>query len=278
MFLKLLKHDFKAVFRYWWLLLPSLPVLCALLGISLRFMTFTAQGSESFAVALLVILVGLFMLFAFILVAASALVTPILSLIRFYKHFYTDEGYLTFTLPVKRSTLFLSKLVNALIFDSMYVALMTGSVSLLILIVEPRAFSEICRLLFASFPAEIGVWVFVFLLEGLLLSIASDLFSNLLLYFCITVGALIVKKAKLVAGLAIYYGVYAGLSTVLRFVFAFSPYSLAMYVQMLEGMSIHEVLASIAILLLIVIAVILTLAFTLFSMTVGRIERKLNLP
>ena len=43
------------------------------------------------------------------------LVSGFLLLYRFYTSTFTDEGYLTFTLPVKRSTILLSKTVNAVI-------------------------------------------------------------------------------------------------------------------------------------------------------------------
>ena len=136
MFKKLLKHDFKAVFRYWWLLLPTLPIVFTALGLALRFLIkSTESGLGGFPI--IEILLFLFVIFAVILLSASTLVTPILSLIRFYKHFFTDEGYLTFTLPVRRSTLLLSKLVNALIFDAMYAVLMILGAFIVLLIAPP---------------------------------------------------------------------------------------------------------------------------------------------
>ena len=41
-------------------------------------------------------------------IIASAVVTELLVFVRFYKNFFTDEGYLTFTLPVSRKDLLLS--------------------------------------------------------------------------------------------------------------------------------------------------------------------------
>ena len=276
---KLLKYDFKAVFRYWWMLLPTLPVLSILLGLAIRFlMSEEYLEGDTLLASLLVMAAVLFLFFGIILVSASALVTPILSLIRFYKHLYTDEGYLTFTLPVKRSTLLLSKVLNATIFNAMYVLLFSISVSLAILIVSPSAFAELLSML-SPLPAGIGGWVALFVLEGLLLLLALDLFSTLLLYLCVTIGALVVKKAKLVAGLAIYYGVTVLLSSASQLLSSLAlPLLSAVLVEKFYDISIHGLLGLIALLLFIAIAAVATLALTLWSMTLGRIERKLNLP
>lgn len=278
MFRKLLKHDFKAVFRYWWLLLPTLPVLAFLLGLAVRYMAAYEQfANESIVFSLLMLLSVLFIVFAMILISASALVSPILSLVRFYKHFYTDEGYLTFTLPVKRSTLLLSKVVNAMIFDTMYVLLMGISATILILVIDPSIFPELIRFFFGGMPFEIGGWVALFVFEGVLLLLVADLFSNLLLFLCVTIGALIVKRAKLVVGLAIYYGVNVVLNTVIQiFMYLVIPTSTVLVAQFAD-MSLHGFLGICALFLFILIAAASTLALTLYSMTLGRMEKKLNL-
>lgn len=285
MFRKLLKHDFKAVFRYWWLLLPSVPILMLLVGFSIRFInrsSYAAAGdTESFLSAILMILLTIFLIFAIILISASALVTPILCLIRFYKHFFTDEGYLTFTLPVKRSTLLLSKVVNAMIFNVMYVILMVVGVFLAFLAVEPKIISSFFQgvtLIIREIPIEFSGWLFLYLFEGILLLFAMNLFSTMLLYFSVTIGALIVKKAKLVVGLAIYYGVNWALSGVTQVLtYAVLPASINEIGNLLLGMSGHAIFGSFAFIFLVSTACAFTLSFTLYSMTLGRLERNLNL-
>ena len=289
MFGKLLKHDFKAVFRYWWMLLPSVPAVCIGLGLAFRFLYTYESPQRGFP--LLELLVMLFMIFAIIALSASVLVTPILSLVRFYKHLYTDEGYLTFTLPVRRSALLMSKLVNALIFDAMYACLLGLSVSAAVLIAVPgdvisaffRGVSDLFRYssdLFRYYPDlwQYSFWSILFILELILLAIAVDLFTNLLLYFSVTIGALIVKKAKLVVGLAIYYGTNTVLSWVTNILsYVILPFTLSEIVILAGGMSPHAALGILALMLLIGIAIVATLAFTLYSLTLGRLQRSLNL-
>lgn len=275
MFGKLLKHDFKAVFRYWWLLLPAVPVLSVAIGLAIRLLLTTELAVGEYPI--IEILLILFISFAFVALAASTLVTPILSLVRFYKHFYTDEGYLTFTLPVRRRTLFLSKIVNASIFNAMYFLLMVFSVSAALVCALP---SDILADFFSAFGKMLdglkllGAWNVVYFVEWIALFVAIDLFATLLLYLCVTIGALVVRKAKLVVGLAIYYGVNTAISSVLQILTSIVlPLTSGELVVMLEKMPP----LALALVLLIFIAAVATLAFTLFSMTLGRLEKKLNL-
>ncbi len=275
MFGKLLKHDFKAVFRYWWLLLPAVPVLSVAIGLAIRLLLTTELAVGEYPI--IEILLILFISFAFVALAASTLVTPILSLVRFYKHFYTDEGYLTFTLPVRRRTLFLSKIVNASIFNAMYLLLMVFSVSAALVCALP---SDILADFFSAFGKMLdglkllGAWNVVYFVEWIALFVAIDLFATLLLYLCVTIGALVVRKAKLVVGLAIYYGVNTAISSVLQILTSIVlPLTSGELVVMLEKMTP----LALALVLLVFIAAVATLAFTLFSMTLGRLEKKLNL-
>lgn len=275
MFGKLLKHDFKAVFRYWWLLLPAVPVLSVAIGLAIRLLLTTELAVGEYPI--IHILLILFISFAFVALAASTMVTPILSLVRFYKHFYTDEGYLTFTLPVRRRTLFLSKIVNASIFNAMYLLLMVFSVSAAVVCAVP---SDILADFFLAFGKMLeglkllGAWNVIYFAEWIALFVAIDLFATLLLYLCVTIGALVVRKAKLVVGLAIYYGVNTAISSVLQILTSIVlPLTSGELVVMLEKMTP----LAFALVLLIFIAAVATLAFTLFSMTLGRLEKKLNL-
>ena len=208
---------------------------------------------------------------------ASVVAICILAYMRFYKNLFTDEGYLTFTLPVRRSTLLLSKLVNALIFDAMYAVLMILGAFIVLLIAPPTpVLPDMFRVLAMTW--QLGAWNVLYILEWIVLFVLLDLFSNLLLYLCVTVGALIVKKAKLVVGLVLYYGVYTVLSTVLQVLTSIVlPLSAGELVTLIDGLSQTALLGAIALVLLLLIGVVATLAFTLWSMTLGRLERKLNL-
>ena len=63
-----------------------------------------------------------FLLCSVLSLFTACAVTLIFVFIRYYKNFFTDEGYLTFTLPVKRSTLLNAKTVNAMIWGLLLIA------------------------------------------------------------------------------------------------------------------------------------------------------------
>ena len=114
MFKKLLKYDMKATWRVWWILIPSLFGLSTLFALSLRIITETAEQENPHVFTILLSLLSmLFMSIAYIGFFGSIVMTEVLVFVRFYKNLFTDEGYLTFTLPVSRPTILLSKTVNA---------------------------------------------------------------------------------------------------------------------------------------------------------------------
>ena len=57
------------------------------------------------------LILGLTATFGIILLTCAAFTTAIIIAVRFYKNTYSDEGYLTHTLPVKRGTLLLAKVI-----------------------------------------------------------------------------------------------------------------------------------------------------------------------
>ena len=103
---KLLKYDFKSVFKYWWIAAVISLAISAAGGFAI-----TALRSER-ELPTVVDVTAVTMLFVVALgFSAFALLSGILVFVRFYKNFFSDEGYLTFTLPVKRSQLLNSKLI-----------------------------------------------------------------------------------------------------------------------------------------------------------------------
>lgn len=133
---------------------------------------------------------------------------------RFYKSRFTDEGYLTFTLPVTHHQLLLSSAVNSILGVLMVILACFLAVVLvlgLLLLAYPQ------EILWADVAVAISdVWHA--LLEGLeghgsqvalllwsaLVSAVSQL---LLLMLAVTIGALIAKKHKILAAIGVYYGI-----------------------------------------------------------------------
>ena len=99
---KLLKYDFKYIFKIWLALSVLSVPMSAFGGFCLPM---SIQGSEFDGFFIFGTIISFFVIFG------AALIPFVMSLYRFYLNLYTDEGYLTFTLPVKKSDLLLSKFI-----------------------------------------------------------------------------------------------------------------------------------------------------------------------
>lgn len=271
---KLLKYDFKSVFKYWWIAALSCFALSFVGGGCITVLNTERQLPQ---------LVYPFTIIGLILVILSFVVFSILSVIlvfaRFYKNFFTDEGYLTFTLPVKRSQLLNSKLIM-----SVTTILITGAVCIInILVMLCIGFSE--EVFSKTFwqPImeglntvidEVGIYLIVYLLEALVLIVLSVTFTSLFLFCCITIASIITKKAKVITAIGIYYVANGIFSFVVQMFYLFGITSLADWLSNLPAGSEYGVIALILLGLICFFGVFCALLYTL---QYWMIDRKLNL-
>jgi hypothetical protein len=156
--------------------------------------------------------IGMFMLSAAYMAAVG-----ILLVYRFYKRLYSDEGYLTFTLPATTHQILLSSLVSNAIWALMAVAVEVICIGLLFYPmirmtlglageVMEFAWKEAFSVMGESFNESYVVAYILALLSGAVSSLVLPLLS-------ITIGSLVAKKHKLLAGIGVYLGLNAVLST-----------------------------------------------------------------
>ncbi|MCI8293457.1 MAG: hypothetical protein HFH53_08010 [Hespellia sp.] len=180
---KLLKYDIKSTFAYFGIIHGVLLVFCIFgrFFITERFDFVNAAPAE---VSTLLLFGGLF----FLLFLITPFATYLILAIRFYRNLFTDEGYLTLTIPATRTQLLWSKLIFAAltsILDTLLVAL-----GLLILTYTPNTVAA--YLPYASdFAIEMGMSLSQFLQMLFAIAIISSIFNGVSLYFCITVGQLL---------------------------------------------------------------------------------------
>lgn len=284
---KLLRYDIAAIKKFFWIGVTvslSASIVGALL---LRFFIYASEVEENVALMLLSLVAFLISIVAVIAVFFSFAFTAILVFVRFYRHFFTDEGYLTFTLPVKRSTLLLSKTLSAVILLSAHFLVTALSIFLYILLAAPIAtggglidlslFTALGEL-FSALWLQCGGWLPVFLLEALLAIFLLLCFSILLVQLCITFSTLIFKKAKLALSLLFYYGVSSVVSLVGQFGFALFGGILSESVSiLLQEASGNRIFSAYALLALVMLAVLATVSLLVYSLTQYLIDRKLNL-
>lgn len=290
MFRKVLKYDFRAVGRLWWILALSVTWISILGAFVLRFMiSYFANDMAEFNLIVEMMVIGgiIFLVGSFIAIGASGLLSQLLVYYRFYKNFFTDEGYLTFTLPVSRKTLLLAKTVNAFIWSVFSGALIFLCIGIFILIAPPSEYaSQFYRMFFSGFLADafsfildgVGAWIIIYAIEAILIFCAYSVFTISLIHLCITIGAIVAKKYKLLAGVGIYYVANMVISTVSQIVMIFgSSIFGAIYDEFIAEASTAAKHGFTTFTMLLVLIAISALAFVTYTVTRKKLECKLNL-
>ncbi len=282
---KALKYDVRSIMRIFCIIALSTVAISVVGTFGFRFGAPLIMREELLPYILGVISV-LFYGISKISVYVSAAFIVILIYYRFYKNFFTDEGYLTFTLPVKRKTLLLSKLINVGIFTvlQLVVSGICFAVDALFAVApENGAFvntewiDEIILFFRVIFGGS-GAWAVAYVVEILLLIIMSSFFSISLMFFCITFGSVIAKRAKILAAIGLYYGINLVLSVLSVFaLIIFLPPIVDGISMLSEGVSANLVNLVITIVVLVVVAIVATIAFLMYFVTQGCIERRINL-
>ncbi len=210
MFAKLLKHDFRST----WGLLGLLSVIslgAGVLGIILaRILEATEPEGVWAVIGVLTFVAVVFYLMAYSVAAMFVLLG------RFYKSRFTDEGYLTFTLPVTTHQVLLSSFVNCSL-GVLFSGIVTVFSFAFMVFFGEADFDgqriELIGMMFDYLPELLdvaGVGNILLFLLVLLAGFAGELMTIML---AITAGALLAKKHKMLMGVAVYYGLHMVMST-----------------------------------------------------------------
>lgn len=281
MFSKLLKYDFKSIWKIWWIAALSVLGMSVVGGIGLTDIIINADNIDYFPFGIFGVMMTYMVFIAF------GIITTVLLFIRFFKNFFTDEGYLTFTLPVKRSTLYWSKTVNAFIWYCFTGAIIILSL-LIVFFISPspeEPYSNLALYLFynvkeilISLYSDIGAWLYIYAALILAFILLSNLLSVMLIELCITVGAMLVKKAKVLVAIGLMYGVSGFISIfsmILTFGFPNWTYTLTtVFASAVVG---DEALGFMALGLVFLCLAVAAICAILSNVTLTCLERKLNL-
>ena len=260
MFTKLLKHEINSVKNTMFLLCGG-GLGSGVLGCLL---TWLLTKSALDANTILSVIAAMFMMGTLLILLICCAAMPIILWVRFYKSKFTDEGYLTFTLPVTTHQILLSSLLNILIW--MAVSVVTGLLGLVLILLPALAEVDLSS-------AFVGIQLIIpdrfglYLVTIIFCLLCATAYSVVIPPMCITIGAQVTKKYKLLAGFGIYYA----LSAVISFL------SGILNVVYTLGLS---VLGEDAVLLTILIPFVIQLCFAVggYFIMHRSIENKLNLP
>lgn len=304
MFKKCLKYDLQAL-RKIWLIAAAVMLPVSLLGGLGSFLyingmvnvTAFESAGEMTALQVLTILSMLMGMFAMMIVIYAIAIfsgsTTIMLAIRYYTHFFTDQGYLTFTLPVKRSTQFWSKTVSGMLYllgtaiVNAFTALCIFAGFAISLLANPEVSAELGFAdLFAGVTAGNILSVLYTIVAIILLSlviVAIQFISLMAEYLLITLAATLFRNHKLLSVILAYFG-FGALLTAAYFVGYFFIVFYFMLLVMFLVFGMMELIAipilcwlAIYALLLIASAALVTIGLTFANLTVNRLERKLNL-
>ncbi len=210
---KLFGYDFKAIGR------PACLIHLIVLGVTLLAMIAgfagywmseldpTSMTEALQAVAALGVVSG------FVALACLVPATFIVVIQRFYANFYTDQGYLTFTLPTRASTLLWSKILAGSLW--LLISIVVATQGALVLTVSMNGLVE-----GYDFYDSVPYWILNVeslgiggagevptVIFGSLSSIASLASLLLLAYAALTLGATWARQHKVACGIALFIGI-----------------------------------------------------------------------
>lgn len=202
----------KKLFKYEWVFFWKVPAAINIFLVIVTIIGVISLASPFWELDIwgIDILLGLAIFFYILAIAACSIRVTIYVAVRYYKNIYTDEGYLTNTLPVTARQIVLSKLFTSLIWT-----LLTGfvvSASVLSLVYTAfyssdlkfwydfmRDFPDFLQM----FREEMGISFSLFLVLLCIQTVLSSAFAILKMYTAIALGQLFAKHK--VAGAFLWY-------------------------------------------------------------------------
>lgn len=284
MFIKGLKHEFRAVAR---IVMPMLIVLLIasmlmsllliLDGRAFHFSDVLNESTGSTAQKLFSILYVLFEVLLgvglYFLLFASILAVSVMLIYRFYVSFFTDEGYLTFTLPLTVTQHLWIKLLSMLIWNTLSV--IAALIGIVIIVGGAEiGYGGIASILyegigifaesFSMIGSEFGFGI-PHIIFGVLYYIVSYAMQSITTYFAICLGCMLVKKYRLLAAIISIFlinSLVSGITSTISMVLTLTSYA-----------------PDFVFLIVMVISVVLVAAATIATYlgTKYILERKLNL-
>ena len=270
---KLLKYDLKAVLKYWWIAALSSVALSFAGGWSIS--VFVNEKELPIALYVVATIVAIAVVLG---ISMFFFVTAIFIYTRFYKNFFTDEGYLTFTLPVKRTQLLNSKLITSIITSSLTGLIVVIDFFIAIFIGTADLVSKDDLLLiwdeFSHIPTDNMIYLVIFVIEALLLLLLCEILAALFVFSCITVASIITKKAKIITAIGIYYVANSVSSSLLSIFWLFGVGSIGYWMDSIPENYVFPVFALLLFMCILFMGILCT-AF--YSLQYWMLDRKLNL-
>ncbi|HJD13589.1 MAG TPA: hypothetical protein IAA03_07375 [Candidatus Ruminococcus avistercoris] len=201
---KLFKYEWKASSR---LLLAVYGIVILFSILSRIFMEVSGiNGSEEAGLPILETIAALFLMLSVVMLCCSVVFTWVFIAYRFYKSVFTEQGYLTNTLPVTQQQIIVAKGLVGVIWQ--IVNLLLVMISFFIIAATPKDLGMIFRAipdLFKLFVnPDIGLTMWMILAAVIL----SPFTMVMEMYMCVAIGNLL-NGHKVLGAVGTYAGIYA---------------------------------------------------------------------
>lgn len=281
---KVLKHDLNSVWRIWLIFSITVVVLSCISGICLRELITLNEIDQYFSATS--VLSELMLILTSIAIIAYLVISGILVVYRYYQNFFTDEGYLTFTLPVKRSTLLNSKLLSAFIWNIATSLVFVLCLCIILLIAPAHSdgtgtliatvLEGIANVLYLIFSIN-DAWLVVYLILLAIILLLWSVFSTLLMYACVTIGSVITRKQKVLVAILIYYIVNSAISVVWYIISITFDIATQAFDHIVNEIN-PDILPLLTLFFMICIAMAISVISVLtYNFTLKSVQKKLNL-
>ncbi|MCY1714540.1 hypothetical protein [Caproiciproducens galactitolivorans] len=262
---KLLRYEIKATSR------TFLPMYALLIVFALINKFFMAVNSSYLKIPQAIAM----SVFVFIIIGICVM-TLVVTIQRFNKNLLTDEGYLSFTLPVRVHSHIDSKMIVTLMWSVLSV--LVSLISIFVMSVNETtilSFQRFMNELMAAF-SQIGPSGYVLILEAVLLVIFGILSSTVEIYAAITVGNMS-SKHKLLTGIGAYLGFGVIQQIIVSIILSSSDKSITRYFNLLETAGEFAQVQAAETVLLVLIAYMVIVGVALYFFTEWMLRKKLNL-
>lgn len=192
---KLLKHEFKETAK---LLIPLNLVLVALTAIGAILLGTSVFQNDSLGMlavsSLLIYILSIFALF---------IITAVYLTVRYYKTMYSNQGYLTHTLPVSSTSIINTKILVSAFWSFVALCITICSVFVLVRVTAGDALYPAWKELCEALPQEMGISVTEFILLLITYIIICSFGGILMIFACLAIGQLF-QQHRIIAAIVSY--------------------------------------------------------------------------
>lgn len=214
---KLLKHEFRYYRKFMLITMLVMVVSVIFIRLAIAAMELTPSNVDPSVETLMTLAaIPLTMLCMVLYYTAllSLIVPHVFGAVRYYRNLTQDQGYLSFTLPVKPSQHVFCKTLVPLVWSFILTLVLIVTVVLAFLVgnTNLKEFAEIFQAIGEGI-AETGIWGGAWLTLFIVFAVISSICSVVMVNFAISLGQLF-RKHKLIGSVLSYIGLNTAISIV----------------------------------------------------------------